>query len=126
MANCNKCGVEMDSLEHTQWYGHCKKCVKRTSTEPPLSQKTVSAPKKISETSNKRTYHKYSIWNEWTYTGWVFMFLLFFSGEVISWLYSNPTVISQVVLTLTFGFIGLAWIMLGIAKTFLKVIQDNQ
>ena len=114
MANCKECGIKMVTLEHTQWNGYCKNCKERTDAEPPFYQaREIKKP------------NIYSIWNTSTAGGFIFIAVSFFSGEILLAISFQGTVFQQIALSLSFGFFGIALVMLGIARTFLKVITAN-
>ena len=114
MAKCDYCGVEMSSKILTQYGGYCKLCAEIPNKDKSrFDSSSSSEPKDI-----------YSIWNGWTIMGWVLCWLSFMSGDILNWI-GFGFVFQQVALTLSFGFIGIASIIIGVSKTILAVMKAN-
>ena len=114
MAKCDYCGVEMSSKILTQYGGYCKLCAEIPNKDKSrFDSPSSSEPKDI-----------YSIWNGWTITGWVLCWLSFMSGDILNWI-DVGFIFQQVAFTLSFGFIGIASIIIGISKTILAVMKAN-
>ena len=115
MAKCDNCGVGVSSKIRTLYGGYCKLCAEIPNKDKSrFDSPSSSEPKDI-----------YSLGNGLTVTGFIFILLSFMIGDFLSAINYEGTVFQQIALTLAFGFLGIALIMLGIAKTFLDVITAN-
>lgn len=117
MANCNYCGIKMVTVEHVKWGGYCKVCKDiEDKDKSRFDSPSSSEPKDI-----------YSIWNGWTIMGWVFIGITFLMGDILGWIdFDNRFFVTQqIALTLAFGFIGIASIIIGVSKTILAVMKAN-
>lgn len=56
--------------------------------------------------------------------GWVECWISFMSGYILNWI-SFGTFFQQIAISLSFGFIGIASIIIGISKTNLAVMKAN-
>ena len=117
MAKCNNCGIPL-TVEMSKIGELCAQCNNAAQNLAQIFQEPESH-------SSTKSVEGVSLGNGLTAVGFLFIFFSFFAGDMLSAINYNGTVFQQIALTLSFGFIGIAFIMVGIAKTFLDVITAN-